>query len=84
MSWTRLVLANLGRNPLRTVLTASAVALAVALVSLLLTMPAGLDLILDRLPGMRVIEAQVVRRPVETDDGYEYALDTLVRVRRPA
>jgi putative ABC transport system permease protein len=48
MSWTRLVLANLGRNPLRTVLTASAVALAVALVSLLLTMPAGLDLILDR------------------------------------
>jgi SAM-dependent methyltransferase len=42
-----------------------------------------LDLIVDRLPGMRVIEAQVVRRPVETDDGYEYALDTLVRVRRP-
>jgi len=48
VSWTRLVLANLGRNPLRTVLTAAAVALAVALVSLLLTMPAGLDLILDR------------------------------------
>jgi putative ABC transport system permease protein len=48
VSWTRLVLANLGRNPLRTALTGAAVALAVALVSLLMTMPAGLDLILER------------------------------------
>lgn len=48
MSWTGLVLANLGRNKLRTAFTGAAVALAVALVALLLTMPAGLDLILDR------------------------------------
>ncbi|HWP66891.1 MAG TPA: FtsX-like permease family protein [Candidatus Limnocylindria bacterium] len=49
MSWARFVLANLWRNPLRSALTAGAVALAVALVSLLLTMPAGMDLLLDRL-----------------------------------
>ena len=42
-----------------------------------------LDEILDKLPGLTVIEAQVVRRPVDTDHGYEFALDTLVRLRRP-
>jgi putative ABC transport system permease protein len=47
VSYLRLVLANLGRNKLRTALTGGAIALAVLLVCLLLTMPAGLDAILD-------------------------------------
>ncbi len=42
-----LVRANLGRNKLRTALTGSAIGLAVALVCLLLTMPAGLDAVLE-------------------------------------
>jgi len=42
-----LVRANLGRNKLRTALTGSAIGLAVALVCLLLTMPAGLDALLE-------------------------------------
>jgi putative ABC transport system permease protein len=49
MKWLGLVRANLGRNKLRTILTGGAVSLAVALVCLLLTMPAGLDVMLDRL-----------------------------------
>ena len=47
MRFSGLILANLGRNKLRTLLTGTAVALAVMLVSLLLTMPAGLDAFLD-------------------------------------
>lgn len=42
-----LVWRNLARNKLRTILTAGAIALAVALVCLLLTMPAGLDALLE-------------------------------------
>jgi putative ABC transport system permease protein len=42
-----LIRANLGRNKLRTALTGGAIMLAVALVCMLLTMPAGLDAILD-------------------------------------
>jgi putative ABC transport system permease protein len=49
MKWLGLVRANLGRNKLRTVLTGSAITLAVALVCMLLTMPAGLDNLLDNL-----------------------------------
>jgi SAM-dependent methyltransferase len=37
--------------------------------------------ILDLLDGMDIIEAQVVRRPVETEDGRRYARDSLVRAR---
>jgi putative ABC transport system permease protein len=44
-----LVWANLARNKLRTALTAGAIALAVALVCLLLTMPGGLDRILNEI-----------------------------------
>ncbi len=47
ISWFGLVLANLGRNRLRTALTFGAVALAVMLVVFLLTMPAGLDALLN-------------------------------------
>lgn len=36
------------------------------------------------LGDMDVIEAEVVRRPIETDEGLVYARDTLVRMRRPA
>lgn len=43
-----LVRANLGRNRLRSALTAGAVSLATLLVCLLLTMPAGLDALLSR------------------------------------
>jgi putative ABC transport system permease protein len=42
-----LIWANLGRNKLRTALTGGAIMLAVVLVCLLLTMPAGLNAILD-------------------------------------
>jgi len=42
-----LIWSNLARNKLRTALTAGAIALAVALVCLLLTMPGGLDHILN-------------------------------------
>lgn len=48
MSYTRFVIANLGRNKLRTALTACAIMLAVLLVSLLLTMPNGMDAIIQR------------------------------------
>ncbi|MFN8643010.1 MAG: ABC transporter permease [Candidatus Binatia bacterium] len=49
MKWLGLVRANLGRNKLRTALTGAAITLAVALVCLLLTMPAGLNALLDNL-----------------------------------
>ncbi len=39
------------------------------------------DTITSWLEGLEIVEAQVVRRPVETDDGIVYALDTLVRAR---
>jgi putative ABC transport system permease protein len=42
-----LILANLGRNKLRTTLTGGAIMLAVVLVCALLTMPAGLDWLLN-------------------------------------
>jgi putative ABC transport system permease protein len=45
---SRLVVANLRRNPLRAALTGGAIALAVMLVTILLTMPAGLDTFLTR------------------------------------
>jgi putative ABC transport system permease protein len=46
MKYLPLILRNLGRNPLRSLLTAAAIALAIALVCILRTMPAGLDAIL--------------------------------------
>ncbi len=46
MSHTRLLLANLARNKVRTALTGGAITLAVALVCVMLTMPVGLDFIL--------------------------------------
>jgi SAM-dependent methyltransferase len=39
--------------------------------------------VLDWLDGMAIIEAEVVNRPVDTDDGRKYARDTLVRARKP-
>jgi putative ABC transport system permease protein len=48
MGYAGFVYANLLRNPLRSALTGCAVALAVLLVCLLLTMPAGLDALLTR------------------------------------
>jgi putative ABC transport system permease protein len=49
MKFLRLILANLGRNKLRSALTGGAIALAVLLVCVLLAMPAGLDAIVDQL-----------------------------------
>ena len=49
MKYLGLIRANLRRNRLRTALTGGAITLAVALVCLLLTMPAGLDALLDSL-----------------------------------
>jgi hypothetical protein len=37
--------------------------------------------ILEWLKGMTIIEAEVVNRPVETDEGRRYARDALVRAR---
>lgn len=48
MTGATLVRANLGRNKLRSALTAAAIALATLLVCLLLTMPQGLDAFLER------------------------------------
>ncbi len=48
MKYAGLVFANLGRNKLRTLLTGGAIMLAVLLVCLLLTMPAGLDAVLNK------------------------------------
>lgn len=39
--------------------------------------------IVDHLEGLPILESQVVRRPVETDEGTAYALDALVRARQP-
>ena len=36
--------------------------------------------VLEWVEGMTVIESEVVRRPVETDDGRRYARDALIRV----
>ncbi len=41
-----------------------------------------LQLIKEWLGGLEIVEAQRVRRPVETDDGLKLARDTLVRARR--
>lgn len=49
MKYFFLVRANLGRNRLRSALTAGAVTLAVVLVCILLTMPAGMDTLVERL-----------------------------------
>lgn len=49
MKWLGLIRANLGRNRLRTALTGAAITLAVALVCMLLTMPEGLNSLLDNL-----------------------------------
>lgn len=49
MGYVGLVAANLLRNPLRSLLTGGAIALAVLLVCILLTMPAGLDALLSRI-----------------------------------
>ena len=49
MKYLGLIRANLGRNKLRTALTAGAITLAVALVCMLLTMPAGLDALVENL-----------------------------------
>ncbi len=40
-----------------------------------------IPMVLDWLEGTTIIEAEVVNRPVETDDGRKYARDTLVRAR---
>ena len=48
MSWTRFLWRNLSRNKLRSLLTGAAIALAVALVCFLATMPDGLNRLLDR------------------------------------
>jgi len=48
MSWTRLVVRNLVRHPLRTVLTTLSIALSIFLVCAVLTLPGALDAILAR------------------------------------
>jgi putative ABC transport system permease protein len=58
---------QLARNPIRTVLTAGAIALAVALVCLLLTMPAGMNTILKNL-------ASNTRLVVVNEGGLVYGL----------
>jgi putative ABC transport system permease protein len=57
MKFLRLILANLGRNKLRSALTGGAIALAVLLVCVLLAMPAGLDAIVEQLASNTRISA---------------------------
>jgi putative ABC transport system permease protein len=62
-----LILANLRRSPLRSVLTAAAIALAIALVCLLRTLPEGLEWIMDYASsGTRVV--------VLNQAGFDYPL----------
>jgi putative ABC transport system permease protein len=49
VKWLPFVWRNLARNPLRSILTGGAIALAVALVCLLRTMPDGLNFMLERI-----------------------------------
>src|SRR5690606_24708140 len=42
-----------------------------------------LDLIREWVADLRIVEAQRVRRPVETDEGVRIARDTLLRATRP-
>ena len=67
MKYARLVLANLGRNKLRTALTGGAIMLAVLLVCVLLTMPAGLDAFLNNI-------ASNTRISVHNKAGLVYAM----------
>ena len=67
MTTFELVRANLGRNRLRSALTAGAVALATLLVCMLLTMPAGLDALLSRV-------ASNVRISVVNQAGLVYSM----------
>jgi hypothetical protein len=41
------------------------------------------EAITAELPGLRVLQAERVRRTVEKDDGPATAIDTLVRAQRP-
>ncbi len=67
MKFLPLVLANLRRSPLRSLLTAAAIAFAIALVCLLRTMPGALEAILDYASsGSRVV--------VQNKAGFEYPL----------
>ncbi|MEX2207489.1 MAG: FtsX-like permease family protein [Myxococcota bacterium] len=67
MKYLPLVLANLRRSPLRSVLTAAAIAFAIALVCLLRSMPGALESILDyAASGSRVV--------VQNKAGFEYPL----------
>src|SRR5439155_1477349 len=67
VKYARLVLANLGRNKLRTALTGGAIMLAVLLVCVLLTMPAGLDAFLNNI-------ASNTRISVHNKAGLVYAM----------
>jgi putative ABC transport system permease protein len=62
-----LVLRNLGRNKLRSALTGGAIALAIALVCFLRTMPAGLDAFLEQL-------ASNTRISIHNEAGMVYAM----------
>ncbi len=67
MKFLPLVLANLRRSPLRSALTAAAIAFAIALVCLLRTMPGALESILDyAASGSRLV--------VQNKAGFEYPL----------
>jgi putative ABC transport system permease protein len=67
MKYWSLIRANLGRNKLRSALTAGAIMLAVLLVCLLLTMPAGLDAMMSSI-------ASNTRISVHNKAGIVYAM----------
>ncbi len=67
MKYVGLIVANLGRNKLRSALTGGAIMLAVVLVCLLLTMPAGLDALLNTI-------ANNTRISVHNKAGIVYAM----------
>jgi putative ABC transport system permease protein len=88
MSYFGFILANLGRNKLRSALTGGAVMLAVLLVCLLLTMPAGLNALVQRATsntrisvhhkaGLAYVLPYSFTRKVRQVDGVEGAVATL-------
>jgi putative ABC transport system permease protein len=67
MKYVPFILQNLARNPLRTLLTVTAIAFAINLVSLLRTLPGGMDLMLNEF-------ASKTRMSVTNEAGLVYPL----------
>ena len=90
MSWSAFLWRNLLRNKVRSLLTGGAIALAIALVCFLATMPSGMNAILDKhdietiAPGYGCIlrGRKTVERHIKLVDDVLKSLDKSVAVSR--